>query len=55
MKTDSKKDIKFVMSIFGLISFMLVVTMIYNFKIIDCCYFAFVLFFATRYLIISKD
>lgn len=55
MKTNSKKDIRFVMSIFSVISLMLIFTMINNFRVIDCCYFIIVLFFATRYLIISRD
>ena len=55
METNSKKDIKFVMSIFVLIILMLVFTMISNFKIIDGCYFIIVLFFATRYLLLSRD
>ena len=55
METNSKKDIKFVMSIFALISLMLVFTMINNFRVVDGCYFIIVLFFATRYLLLSRD
>ena len=55
MKTDSKKDIKFVMSVFTVISLMLIFTMINNFKVIDCCYFGIVIFFAAKYLIISRN
>ena len=55
MENDSKKDLKFVMIAFALIALLLIFSMINNFKIIDCCYFGIVLFFAIRYLIVSRD
>lgn len=55
MKTDSNKDLKLVMIAFAFIALLLIFSMINNFKIIDCCYFCIVLFFATRYLIVSRD
>ena len=55
MKTDSKKDITVVMSGFTVIGLMLIFTMINNFKVIDLCYFGVVIFFAVKYLIISRD
>lgn len=55
MKTNAKNDIKVVLGIFVLICLMLIFTMINNFKVIDCCYFGIVLFFATRYVLLSRD
>lgn len=54
MSVNSNKDLKLVMIVFGLISIILVLSMIINFKVIDCIYFCGVLLFAFRYLFLSS-
>ena len=55
MKTNSNKDIKLVMLFFVVISLILCFSLVNNFKVIDCFYFIIVLFFATRYLLVSRN
>jgi len=54
MSIKRDKDLKLVMSIFGIISVILVFVMIIDFKKIDFIYFCGVLFFGLRYLIFSS-
>lgn len=53
MSVNGNKDLKLVMIVFGIISLILILTMIINFKMIDCIYFCGVLLFAFRYLFLS--
>lgn len=46
---------KFVMLFFAVISFILIIMMISSFKIIDCCYFIFVVGFAARYFLLGRE
>lgn len=55
MNVKDKKDTKFVMFVFAVISLILILAMINNFKVIDCLYFCVVLIFATRYFLLSRQ
>lgn len=46
---------KFVMLFFAVISFILIIMMINSFKIIDCCYFIFVVGFAAKYFLLGRE
>lgn len=54
MNAREKNDTKLIMIIFAIISFILLFAMIKNFSVIDCGYFFVVLFFAIRYLFLSR-
>jgi len=54
MNVKEKDDTKLVMIVFGIIILILFLTMINNFKFVDCAYFCVVLFFAVKYLILSR-
>jgi hypothetical protein len=49
------KETKFVLLFFAVICIILLVMMINDFRIVDCCYFILVLIFATRFLILGKE
>ncbi len=49
------KDTKFIMLFFAVIGLIMVYLMINSFKIVDCCYFILVVFFAIKYFILSRD
>ena len=52
---NDNKETKFVMLFFAVISLILIFMMINNFKFIDCCYFIFVVGFATRYYLLGRE
>lgn len=52
---NENKETKFVMLFFAVISFILVIMMVNSFKVIDCCYFIFVVGFATRYYLLGRE
>ncbi|MGM9849888.1 MAG: hypothetical protein ACI31V_03210 [Bacilli bacterium] len=52
---NDNKESKFVMLFFAVISFILIIMMVNNFKVIDCCYFIFVVGFATRYYLLGRE
>ena len=54
MNVKSKNDTKLVMMVFGIISLILILSMINNFKVVDCMYFCVVLFFSIKYLVLSS-
>ena len=52
---NNSRETKFVMLFFAVISLVLVFMMINSFKIIDCCYFIFVVGFAARYYLLGRE
>ena len=49
------KDTRCVMVVFAVISLIMIYLMINSFKIIDCCYFIFVVGIAARYFILGRE
>lgn len=54
MNVNGNKDLKLVMMFFGIVSIILLITMIIEFNYIDFVYFCGVCIFAIRYTLISK-
>ena len=52
---NNNKETKFVMLFFAVISFILIIMMVNSFKIIDCCYFIFVVGIAARYFMLGRE
>ena len=52
---DNSKETKYVMLFFAVICFILILMMINDFKVIDCCYFILVSGFAASYYLLVRD
>ena len=52
---NNSKETKYVMLFFAVICFILILMMINDFKVIDCCYFILVIGFATRYYLLGRE
>lgn len=52
---DNSKERKYVLVSFAVICLVLIFMMVNSFKVIDCCYFIFVIGFAAKYYLLGRS